>query len=63
MQAKDVDGNWTQQPDDGTPENDNSGGDDPFFDPEPFESCDRLNYFYNLDHDNPKYFQGQQHDD
>ncbi|ROV99155.1 hypothetical protein VMCG_06650 [Cytospora schulzeri] len=45
-----------------TSENDNDGHDDPFFDPEPFGDYQRLTYFYNLDHHNPKCFEGQQHD-
>lgn len=63
MQAEEDRQDGTQQPGEGMLENDNSGGGDPpFFDPEPFEYHARLNFFYNLDHDNPRYFGSQQHD-
>ncbi|KUI65583.1 hypothetical protein VM1G_00155 [Cytospora mali] len=52
-----------QQPDEDVEENDEGGSDDPFFDPEPFWAHNRLTYFYDLDHNNPKHFEGQQQDD
>lgn len=63
MQAEEDRQDETQQPGEGMLENNDCGGDDPpFFDPEPFEYHARLNYFYNLDRDNPRYFDSQQHD-